>query len=630
MIRNFIFSAVFLSLLFPVGEAGAIFLLIAPGASAAGTGEAQVAKVDDSYASYYNPAGLGFQDKSGFSGMHVNWLPNLADDLYYEFLAFKQPTSFGTVGGHLIYLNLGEQQGMDEFGNPTDTFKSMMWAMSLSYGAKISKSSSVGLNFKVFHQKLADSATGSESGDPYSTDFAFDIGYLKRFSNPENGMFNFGFSISNIGQEIDFIDSDQADPAPTNLRIGLYKQFIINDYNKIGLMVDVNRLMVAKYASMDWNDDGIINPNNKEKGYSDPWYKAIVTCWMDDWYYKYNRDYDGDYLIGGYEEVNGQFRAFYDNGLEYYDENLTIAGYDQVEMEASNCINGFCSQENFYFNGYNRFTRLGFKDIPDTFTDLNSDGMWNPAEPFYDNGDGVFENLNANAGGNFSDINGNNSWDIGEPFLNDNGDIIFDGYSLNLEDYNVSAEVGEGSNQYWIYYNAYPGSMILVQTDDDQIITAVDMGDQEFNGNDAYIDWDGDGEYDQSEPWDDANGNGGFDRGYSKKNSQGDKEVGSKNDYSFSDELKELISNVGLEYWYTDNFVIRAGYIYDREGKITNPTFGAGIKFGQYSFDFGYTAGKQGHARANTMFFSISMDLSKGISSQGSTDTAKPAFLKTF
>jgi len=395
-------------------------------------------------------------------------------------------------------------------------------------------------------------------------------------------------------------------------------------------MVDINRLMVAKYASMDWNDDGIINPNNKEKGYSDPWYKAIVTCWMDDWYYKYNRDYDGDYLIGGYEEVNGQFRAFYDNGLEYYDENLTIAGYDQVEMEGSNCINGFCSQENFYFNGYNRFTRLGFKDIPDTFTDLNSDGMWNPAEPFYDNGDGVFENLNANAGGNFSDINGNNSWDIGEPFLNDDGDIIFDGYSLNLEDYNVSAEVGEGSNQYWIYYNSFPGSMVLVQTDENQVITAVDMGDQEFNGNDAYIDWDGDGEYDQSEPWVDANGNGGFDRGYSKKNSQGDKEVGSKNDYSFSDELKELISNVGLEYWYTDNFVIRAGYIYDREGKITNPTFGAGIKFGQYSFDFGYTAGKQGHARANTMFFSISMDLSKGISSQGSTDTAKPAFLKTF
>ena len=47
----------------------------------------------------------------------------------------------------------------------------------------------------------------------------------------------------------------------------------------------------------------------------------------------------------------------------------------------------------------------------------------------------------------------------------------------------------------------------------------------------------------------------------------------------------------------------------DREGNIMNPTFGAGIRFDKYGFDFGYTAGKKDHARANTMFFSMSMDL---------------------
>ncbi len=45
---------------FSVGEAGAIFLLIAPGARAGALGEAQVAVTDDAYASYWNPAGLGF------------------------------------------------------------------------------------------------------------------------------------------------------------------------------------------------------------------------------------------------------------------------------------------------------------------------------------------------------------------------------------------------------------------------------------------------------------------------------------------------------------------------------------------------------------------------------------------
>ena len=216
-------------------------------------------------------------------------------------------------------------------------------------------------------------------------------------------------------------------------------------------------------------------------------------------------------------------------------------------------------------------------------------------------------------GGNFNDLNSNNLWDAGEPFVDDQGNVIFEGYSLNFEDYNFIAannEICDGTSCYWIYYNASPGSMLLVQTEEG-IITSIDPGDQIYSNDDySYVDWDNDGEYDESEPWVDTNGNGGFDSGYSKNNQNGRKEVGSKDDYSFSDELKELISNIGLEYWYTDNFVLRAGYIHDREGKIMNPTFGAGIKFGQYAFDFGYTAGDEGHARANTMFFSISMDLS--------------------
>ena len=81
-------------------------------------------------------------------------------------------------------------------------------------------------------------------------------------------------------------------------------------------------------------------------------------------------------------------------------------------------------------------------------------------------------------------------------------------------------------------------------------------------------------------------------------------EMGKYPGYKFEDELKELIANFGLEYWYTDNFAIRLGYIYDKEGNIMNPTFGAGIRFDRYGFDFGYTAGdKKKDARSNTLFF---------------------------
>ena len=86
-------------------------------------------------------------------------------------------------------------------------------------------------------------------------------------------------------------------------------------------------------------------------------------------------------------------------------------------------------------------------------------------------------------------------------------------------------------------------------------------------------------------------------------------EKGSGDNRSFNKEFEGMIYNVGMEYWYTDAFALRTGFIYDLVGDIKNPTFGAGIRLLQYGFDFGYTAGPQQHARANTMFFSVNIKL---------------------
>ena len=580
--------------LWAVGEAGAIFLLIAPGAGPAGTGEAQVAKADDAYASYYNPAGLGFLKGTEVAGMHVNWLPNLASDLYYEFITYRHHIEgLGSLGGHIIYLNLGEQIGMDEFGNPTDNWKSYMGAVAGSFGTQLSETSSIGFNFKVFHQKLSDQVVAGEEGKGYSTDFGFDIGYLKKFKQSNSALkskkkkkisglfdqlsdiyerqnklndqisaifetenngyeeieeqrylredlegiksklfkydsiesfseldgrlvsiieridqlinsfdelqleevipstvenfedstnvildkllfelldvesirenfiteieseeiqdlddkFNFGFSISNIGPEIDFVDVDQADPSPTNMRLGIFAQLYNDGFNKVNFLFDANKLLVTRYQMMDWDGDGFVggfdefgnwvsesdplaiyNEDGKReydnKGYfDDPWYLAIATAWLDDWYFGGDIDHDGDRKIGGWT----------------WSEN----------------------------------------------DDIDNDG-----EP-------DFDELAQDESGVYG----------------------------KCENDEVCLEKGTGESR------------------------------------------------------------------------------------SFTKELEEMVYNVGMEYWYTDAFALRAGYIHDFEGKIFNPTFGAGIRLLQYGFDFGYTAGEQGHPRANTMFFSVNIKL---------------------
>lgn len=303
------------------GEAGAIFLLISPGARAGGMGEAQTAIADDAYASYWNPAGLGFLQGTEVAMMHVNWLPNLADDLYYDFFAFRRHVPhLGTLGGHLIYLNLGEQIRTGDFGDVQGVFTSFMMATSLSYGSLLSKTSSFGLNAKISYQHLTPYGAGAEVGSGTSVDFGFDVGYLKKeFIVPQ---LDFAATVTNIGPKVAFIDPAQADPQPTNLTIGLNFRLVDTEYNQLNLVYDVNKMLITSYPAMDWDGDGYIgryddegheDPNGEyningqnEYAHTDPIYLAIFTSWVDDWLIGGDQDLAPgssvtDGMIGGYD-----------------------------------------------------------------------------------------------------------------------------------------------------------------------------------------------------------------------------------------------------------------------------------------------------------------------------------------
>ncbi len=315
-----LFASLNIASLFGQGEAGAIFLLISPGARAGGMGEAQTAIADDAYASYWNPAGLGFLQGTEVAFMHVNWLPNLADDLYYDFFAFRRHVPhLGTLGGHLIYLNLGEQTRTGDTGEYQGVFTSFMLAASMSYGSQLSKTSSVGMNAKISYQHLTEYGAGAEKGEGTSLDFGFDVGYLKKgLLTPR---LDFAATVTNIGPKVAFIDPAQADPQPTNLTIGLNYRLIDTEFNKLSLVYDVNKLLVSSYPAMDWDGDGYIgrydeegheDPNGeynvngqKEYAHTDPIYVAIFTSWIDDWLLGGDQDLSpdsrpADGMIGGY------------------------------------------------------------------------------------------------------------------------------------------------------------------------------------------------------------------------------------------------------------------------------------------------------------------------------------------
>jgi hypothetical protein len=64
---------------------------------------------------------------------------------------------------------------------------------------------------------------------------------------------------------VTYVDADQADPLPTNLRIGLGYRLLNDEYNRLQVAVDFSRLLVKR------NEDGT----------SDPVWEAVFTSWGD-------------------------------------------------------------------------------------------------------------------------------------------------------------------------------------------------------------------------------------------------------------------------------------------------------------------------------------------------------------
>lgn len=77
----------------------------------------------------------------------------------------------------------------------------------------------------------------------------------------------------------------------------------------------------------------------------------------------------------------------------------------------------------------------------------------------------------------------------------------------------------------------------------------------------------------------------------------------------FSEEMKEIMWSIGLEYWYRNQFAVRTGYFYESEMKGNRKYFTAGIgmKLNVFSIDFSYLIPSGGRTSplANTMRFTL-------------------------
>ena len=264
---------------------GVPFLLIGPNSRFGGMGETGTAISDDATAMHWNPSGLAFQ-KIGteVNFTHSPWLAGLnLGDLFYDYIAGKKyiKSINGTVGASLTYLNIGEVIYTDEFGNldPGRNYKAYEMAFAVSYATKLSKDWAGGITGRFIYSRLSPTnlQVGNEKGTGTGISASFDLsGMWRPIKGPKflANKFSIGTNLSNLGPKISYVDAAQADPLPTQLRLGLAYDIIKSEFNNLTLTADFSKLLVNRTPSV-LDDSG----NVLVKGTVDPFYEAIFTSW---------------------------------------------------------------------------------------------------------------------------------------------------------------------------------------------------------------------------------------------------------------------------------------------------------------------------------------------------------------
>jgi hypothetical protein len=276
------------------GEAAVPFLLLAPDSRAGGIGESGTGLADNSAAIFWNPAGIAFLTGTEVSITHSNWLPQFNLDLFYDYLTFRSYIEDigGSVTGSVTYMNFGEFVRTGETDpTPLGTFRSFDAALTAGYATKLGTDWGFGLNFRLIHSRLSDESVGQEQGSGVATSISFDLGAMWRpeqlniFGADFGNRLSIGANLSNLGPKIYYIDQAQADPIPTNFRLGFAFDLVNDEFNSLIYTLDFSKLLVSKVTRVviDGGDTTTVSE-------SDEWYEGVFTSWGDNTFSEELRD----------------------------------------------------------------------------------------------------------------------------------------------------------------------------------------------------------------------------------------------------------------------------------------------------------------------------------------------------
>jgi len=225
------------------------FLLISPDSKAGAMGDVGVATAPDANSLHWNAAKYAFvDDDMGFAMSYVPWLRALVPDINLSYLAgYRKLNDNEAIAMELRYFSLGDITFTDILGTTIGQYKPSEFALGTSYSRKLSDNFSLAIAGRYIYSNLTGGQAAGGIPTVAGKSIAADVSgyYTKPIRISGNNVdLAIGGNISNIGQKISYTETAVRDFIPINLRLGTSLGTEFDDYNKMSIAFDINKLLV--------------------------------------------------------------------------------------------------------------------------------------------------------------------------------------------------------------------------------------------------------------------------------------------------------------------------------------------------------------------------------------------------
>ncbi len=266
------------------------FLLVSADARSAGMADNGVASSADSFSQQWNPAKYAFAiDKTGFSISYTPYLTDLVNDIslgqlnYYNRINEKS-----AFAGSFRFFGLGEIELRENAEDIPRIVSPSEFAFDGSYSLKLSEkfSMAVGARFINSNLKVASDVGDASSASSFAVDVAGFFQTEEISFNNFNGRWRAGFNLQNLGPKMSY-DNTQSSTnfLPANMKLGGGFDFILDDYNKVALNLEIGKLLVPTPQDPDLNGDGTVTSAERSQNNQDyqsiGWFEGVTQSFSD-------------------------------------------------------------------------------------------------------------------------------------------------------------------------------------------------------------------------------------------------------------------------------------------------------------------------------------------------------------